>query len=318
MRHVLKKNKRDEFYTQLTDIEKEIKHYTKHFKGATVFCNCDDPTESHFFRFFANNFDHLGLKKLVTTHFDGEKSTYKLEITRGLDVNEDGKFNEADVVKTKLRQNGDFRSPESVELLKEADIVVTNPPFSLFREYITQLVEHQKKFLVLGNMNAVTYKEIFALVKEGKMWWGASLSGSNDVWFSVPDSYAKPKAQGHYKKENGISYHKLRQVVWYTNLDFSKRHEMLDLWKKYTEEEYPKYDNYDAINVNKVAEIPEDYDGIMGVPITFIDKYNPDQFEIIGMIAPGKNNPNYVGEPLIKGEYKYRRIAIQSKKGEKK
>lgn len=268
-----KNAKNDEFYTQLPDIEKEMKHYKIHFKDKIVFCNCDDPTWSAFWKYFHLNFAELGLKKLVSTHYDREESTYKMEYTGGND-------NDIEVgVKTPLERNGDFRNKECLDLLDECDIVVTNPPFSLFREYVAVLMEHQKKFLILGNMNALTYKEIFPLIRDNLLWYGASIH-SGDRKFYVPDNYPL-KASGCGVDENGRKFIRVKGVRWYTNLDYKARHEKLVLWKNYTPEEYPKYDNYDAINVNKYSEIPCDYDGVMGVPITFIDYYCPEQFEIV-------------------------------------
>lgn len=255
--HKAKDAKNDEFYTQLTDVAKELMHYKAHFKGKIVFCNCDDPTWSAFWKYFHLNFAELGLKKLISTHYDREEATYKMEYTGGND-------NDIEVgVKTPLEGNGDFRNQECLDLLDECDIVVTNPPFSLFREYVAVLMEHEKKFLIIGNKNAITYKEFFPLLKDDEVWIGCT----NVKEFLQPDGSIK----------------KFGNIGWFTNLDVAKRHEKLILWKKYTPEEYPKYDNYDAINVNKVSEIPCDYDGVIGVPITFLDKYNPDQFEIIGM-----------------------------------
>jgi len=273
-----KSNKNDEFYTQLTDIEKELGHYKEHFKNKIIFCNCDDPKESNFFRYFALNFKFLGIKKLISTHFEREKPSYKLEIVE--DINNDGKINLEDAIKTPLKQNGDFRSPECIELLKESDIVITNPPFSLFREYVAQLVEYDKKFLIIGNQNNFTYKEIFKLVKENKIWAGVDNGGTK--WFEVPDHY-DISTESRKKVENGKKYFSMGNIYWFTNLDMKKRHEDLILYKTYNENEYPTYDNYDAINVNKVADIPMDYKGLMGVPITFINKYNPKQFEIKGI-----------------------------------
>ena len=255
--HKAKDAKNDEFYTQLTDVAKELMHYKAHFKDKIVFCNCDDPTWSAFWKYFHLNFAELGLKKLISTHYDREEATYKMEYTGGDD-------NDIEVgVKTPLEGNGDFRNQECLDLLDECDIVVTNPPFSLFREYVAVLMEHEKKFLIIGNKNAITYKEFFPLLKNDEVWIGCT----NVKEFLQPDGSIK----------------KFGNIGWFTNLDVAKRHEKLILWKHYTSEEYPKYDNYDAINVNKVSEIPCDYDGVMGVPITFLDKYNPDQFEIIGM-----------------------------------
>lgn len=267
-----KRAKNDEFYTQLTDIEKELRHYRKHFKGKTVLCNCDDPTWSAFWKYFHLNFLALGLKKLISTHYDKNEPTYEMEYTGGDD-------NHIEVgVKTPLEGDGDFRSEECLALLDEADIVVTNPPFSLFREYVAVLMKHQKKFIIVGNMNAITYKEIFPLIKDGLVWLGVSRL----VSFVTPEGMTK-----------GV------QCRWFTNLDIKKRHEELILVKKYAghEDEYPKYDNYDAIEVSKVADIPFDYDGVMGVPVTFLDKYSPDQFEILGTSANGNVAEQYKTTP---------------------
>ena len=254
--HKAKEAKNDEFYTQLTDVSKELMHYKQHFKGKTVLCNCDDPTWSAFWKYFHLNFSVLGLKKLISTHYDKTEPTYKMEYTGGND-------NDIEVgVKTPLEGNGDFRNKECLDLLDECDIVCTNEPFSLFREYMAVLMEHNKKFLIIGNKNAITYKEFFPLLKENKVWLGCT----NVKEFLQPDGKIK----------------KFGNIGWFTNLDVAKRHEKLILWKHYTPEEYPKYDNYDAIEVSKVSDIPVDYDGVMGVPITFLDKFNPNQFEIIG------------------------------------
>ncbi|MFZ5975748.1 MAG: adenine-specific methyltransferase EcoRI family protein [Bacillota bacterium] len=307
-----KKNKADEFYTQLSDIEAEMRHYKEHFKDKVIFCNCDDPYESNFFKYFAMNFNFLGIKKLIATCYTGspvageqlslfdvesfkEKSTeakhpYKIEITEVGDENADGAVDLSDVeyllknrknALTLLHGDGDFRSPECTELLKEADIVVTNPPFSLFREYITQLIEYDKNFIIIGNVNAITYKEVFKLIKENRVWLGQSIR-SGDREFRVPDYYPL-QAAGFRIDENGVKYIRVKGVRWFTNLDFEERHENITLYKQYTPEEYPHYDNYDAIEVSKTAEIPYDYDGAMGVPITFLDKHNPEQFEILGI-----------------------------------
>lgn len=246
--HKTKDAKNDEFYTQLTDIEKEVIHYTDHFKNKVVYCNCDDPTWSAFWEYFHLNFAELGLKKLISTHYDKEKTTYKMEYTGGND-------NDIEAgIKTPLKGNGDFRSQECLDLLDECDIVVTNPPFSLFREYVTVLMEHEKKFLILGNMNALTYKEIFPLIKDNQLWYGVSIH-SGDRKFYVPDNYPL-KASGCGIDDNGRKFIRVKGVRWYTNLDYETRHEKLVLWKNYTSEEYPKYDNYLAWNVNKVSEIP--------------------------------------------------------------
>lgn len=248
-----KKMKNDEFYTQISDIEKELKYYKHHFKDKVVFCNCDDPTESHFYKYFKMNFEALGLKKLITTYYKSDKPTYKTECVGGYGIED---------IRTELLQNGDFRSNECIELLKEADIVVTNPPFSLFREYVALLEEYDKNYLIIGNKNAITYKDIFKLIKENKLWLG----------YGSCEEFRTPN--GLSKQVNGL-------CRWFTNLPIAKRNEELLLYKTYSPDLYPKYDNYNAINVDKVKDIPKDYDGIMGVPLTFLDKYNPEQFEII-------------------------------------
>lgn len=271
--HKAKDAKNDEFYTQLTDVAKELMHYKAHFKDKVVFCNCDDPTWSAFWKYFHLNFSELGLKKLISTHYDREKATYKMEYTGGDD-------NDIEVgVKTPLEGNGDFRNQECLDLLDECDIVATNPPFSLFRSYISALMEHKKKFLIIGNRNALTYKEIFPLIKNNELWIGNGFQNGN-AYFGIPKgSDTSIYAKGVYDNETGLV--KFRNCIWFTNMDLAKRHEKIILWKNYTPEEFPKYDNYDAINVDKVSEIPCDYDGVMGVPITFLDRYNPDQFEIV-------------------------------------
>ena len=327
--------KKDEFYTQLADIEAELRYYPQHFRNRTVFCNCDDPYESHFFKYFALNFNFLGLKKLIATCYDGSpfagnelplgwphesgraaKCAHKLEITEVSDVNGDGAVDLADVewliknrknTLTTLDGNGDFRSDECVELLKEADVVVTNPPFSLFREYVAQLVRYDKKFLIIGNVNSITYKEIFPLIKENRMWLGASIH-SGDREFAVPPDYPMVAA-GQRIDENGRHFIRVKGVRWFTNLDYPQRHERMTLYKRYTPEEYPKYDNYDAINVDKTADIPYDYDGVMGVPITFLDKYNPEQFEII-KFRKGNDDKDLA----VNGKCPYFRILIRQKK----
>jgi hypothetical protein len=285
-----KSEKNDEFYTELTDIEKELKHYKEHFKDKVVFCNCDDPRISNFFHYFSYKFESLELKKLITTCYKNQDrdlfSRHKSEKAIYLEYNGDKNGNRVpdaeEIGIIDLIGDGDFRNPESIELLKQADIVVTNPPFSLFREYVAQLMEHDKKFLIIGNQNNLTYKEIFKLVKENKIWTGVDNGGTK--WFKVPEHY-DIETETRIKVIDGQKYFSMGSVYWFTNLDNKKRHEDLILHKKYygNETEYPTYDNYDAINVNKVAEIPMDYKGLMGVPITFIDKYNPAQFEIIGI-----------------------------------
>lgn len=313
--HQANKAKKDEFYTQLTDIEKELKHYKHHFEDKIVFCNCDDPEWSNFWRYFEMNFEYLGLKKLVATHYEKNQPSYKLELTKS--INSEGIIN-LKSVKTPLIENGDFRSQECIEILKEADIVVTNPPFSLFREYVTQLVEYDKKFIIIGNQNAITYKEIFPLIKNNKLWLGVSIH-SGDREFRVPDDYPL-RASGFRVDDKGHKFIRVKGVRWFTNLDYKGRHEDLILYKTYTEDEYPKYDNYDAINVNKTKEIPVDYDGVMGVPITFLDKYSPDQFEILGIAAGSKDTVGIpflgkkIAHPLVKGKKMYARIFIQKKR----
>lgn len=333
-----KNAKKDEFYTQLSDIERELRHYNRYFRGKTVLCNCDDPYESNFFKYFALNFNFLGLKKLICTCYDGspvagselllhfdnseseaKKIAYKVEITEVRDLNGDGAEDLADVhyliqndknVLSLLKGNGDFRSPECVELLKEADIVVTNPPFSLFREYVAQLMEYEKKFLIIGNVNAVTYKEIFPLIKENKIWLGVSIhSGDRKFW--VPDYYAL-NAAGCGIDESGKKYIRVKGVRWFTNLDHNKRHEELDLVCRYLPEEYPKYDNYNGIEVSKTANIPCDYAGVMGVPITFLDKYNPGQFEII-KFRKGDDDKDL----CVNGKCPYFRILVRNKHPQK-
>lgn len=282
--HKAKKAKNDEFYTLYSDVAKELVHYQQHFKGKIVYCNCDNPEWSAFWRYFHINFDALGLKKLIATY----KGTpaYKMEYTGGTDI---------DVtvgLMTPLKGDGDFRSQDCLDILIESDIVVTNPPFSLFREYVAQLMEYGKKFIIIGSKNAITYKDFFPLLKDNKVWIG--YNNVND--FQQPD--------GSFKKFGNIG--------WFTNLDIKKRHEKLVLWKTYTPEEYPKYDNYDVINVNKVAEIPIDYDGVMGVPITFLDNYCEEQFEILG-IANSARWINYECYTLINNKKIYNRILIRKK-----
>ena len=284
-----KEAKKDEFYTQLEDINNEVRHYREHFRGKTVLCNCDDPRVSNFFTYFAYNFEFLGLKKLITTCYKNQdadlfstnKSEQAVYLVYEGDKNGDHIPTADEIGVHPLKGDGDFRSAECIKLLKEADIVVTNPPFSLFREYVAQLIEYDKKFLIIGNVNAVTYKEIFPLVKDNKIWLGASIhSGDRKFW--VPDDY-ELNAAGCGIDNNGKKFIRVKGVRWFTNLDYKERHDDIILYKKYSHDEYPKYENFDAINVNKTEEIPQDYDGVMGVPITFMDKYNPDQFKIIGL-----------------------------------
>jgi len=342
--HKAHKAKKDEFYTQLIDIEKELKHYKKQFEGKVVYCNCDDPFESNFFKYFATNFNALGLKRLIATSykpspiantqlglFGGVKNptttkgrpkatANKFIINEVHDLDGDGAFDLRDIaIQLKANKNnewapidgdGDFRSEESIELLKQADIVVTNPPFSLFRDYVAQLIEHNKKFLILGDQNAVTYKETFKLVQGNKLWLGYDNGGTK--WFQVPMDYDIP-TETRKKIVDGIQYFSMGRIMWFTNLDTEKRHQEMTLYKKYSPEEFSKYDNYDILNVDKVADIPMDYKGVMGVPITFVDKYSPEQFEILG-IANSARWINYECFTLINGRKIYNRILIKNKK----
>ena len=267
-----KKNKNDEFYTMFEDIEKEIFYYKDHFKDKVVYLNCDDPEESNFWKIFAQLFNEFELRGLISTHYDEEKPTYMLELTRediNLYLNEDGTFNHEALVRHPLEGNGDFRNAESIELLRRADIVVTNPPFSLFREYVAQLMEYEKKFLIIGNKNAVTYKEIFPLLKNNQMWLGITSA----------QEFMVPKEGGGVEVTTSV----VGLTRWFTNLTHRRRQQMLPLYAKQSEKNFPRYDNYDAINVDKVVDIPHDWNGVMGVPITFLDKFNPNQFEIIGL-----------------------------------
>lgn len=279
--------KEDEFYTQLSDIERELKHYKRHFKNKTVYLNCDDPRVSNFFHYFSYNFEKLGLKKLIATCYKSQDidlfSLNKSEqaICLVYEGDKDGNMvpDPEEIGIKQLKGDGDFRSTESIELLKEADIVVTNPPFSLFREYVAQLMQHEKKFLIVGNQNAISYKEIFALIKANRLWLGVN---NGDMSFKVPDYYeARPTR--FWVDDEGQKWRSLGNAGWFTNLDFAKRHEDLILYKTFDPAVYPRYDNYDAIEVSKVVDIPMDFDGVMGVPLTFLDKYNPDQFEILGL-----------------------------------
>lgn len=314
--------KKDEFYTQLSDIERELKHYRNHFKNKIVYCNCDDPRVSNFFHYFSYNFEKLGLKKLIATCYknqdmdlfsqnDSEQAIY-LEYVG--DKNGNNIPDPEEIGIKHLKGDGDFRSQESIELLKEADIVVTNPPFSLFREYVAQLIEYNKKFIIVGHQNAIAYKDIFKLIKEDKIWLGYGFKGGAAHFINV-----------HYKDYATASDHKegmirVSGVVWFTNLDISKRHEELILYKKYTPEEYPNYDYYDAININKTKEIPMDYKGLMGVPLTFLNKYSVDQFEIVD----GLNRYSIIDGPTeetrgkymsqVNGKPIYIRIIIRNKK----
>lgn len=300
--------KQDEFYTQLTDIEKEMRYYRKHFKGKTILCNCDDPFESNFFKYFVLNFNKLGLKKLIATCYSGSSiagtqlalhdvlggnadrsyKPYKAVVTKVYDTSGDGGVDMLDVAElfrthenelVELDGNGDFRSDECLSLLDEADIVVTNPPFSLFREYVSVLVTHGKHFIIIGSQNAITYQEIFSLFRQNRVWLGYN---SGDMSFTVPADY-EPRETRYWQDETGQKWRSMGNICWYTNLDIKKRHEELIPVKRYDPQLYPKYVNYDAIEVSSVACIPCDYAGEMGVPITFLDKYNPEQFELVGI-----------------------------------
>jgi len=314
-----KNEKNDEFYTILSDIERELRHYREHFKNKVVFCNCDDPRVSNFFHYFSYNFEKLGLKKLITTCYknqnmdlfsqhDSERAIY-LEYEG--DKNENNLPDPEEIGIKNLKGDGDFRSKECIELLKKANIVVTNPPFSLFRQYVGQLMEYDKKFLIVGSWNAITYKDIFKLIKENKVWIGIN-SNRNFSGFIVPKHYNLSGTEARID-ENGNRVVSTNNTCWFTNLDIAKRHEELILFKKFDKTEYPKYDNYEVINVDKTSDIPMDYNGVMGVPITFIDKYNPDQFEILGIA----NSARWIGYEcltLINGKRIYNRLIIKHKK----
>ncbi len=285
--HRAKRIKNDEFYTRLEDIEKELEHYKQHFAGKTVYCNCDDPDKSAFWRYFHVNFSSLKLNKLIATYYDRDNPVYRTEYYGGCDD---------DIlsgIKTQLNGNGAFQSEECVNILKEADIIVSNPPFSCFLNYVQILIENSKQFLIVGNMNAVKYKKIFPLIMTDKMWFG--VNGIHN--FLQPDGSVK----------------KFGNINWYTNLDISKRHEKINLYKHYNAKEYPKYESYDAIEVSKVSEIPCDYDGVMGVPISFVSRYSPDQFKIIGEFNHGSDSSYDLAKPILHGKELYPRIAIQRK-----
>ena len=310
-----KKAKNDEFYTQLSDIENELRHYREVFRGKTVLCNCDDPRVSNFTRYFLLNFQHLGLKRLISTCYknnepdlfsegEGEHACY-LDYSGEVEVR-----SVDDIAKLEfrpLRGDGDFRSEECIEFLKQAEIVCTNPPFSLFREYVAQLMEYGKQFIIVGPQNAITYKEVFPLIKDNKLWLGYGFNAGN-AFFGIPDDARTLYSENVYNPKTGLV--KFRNCHWFTNIDIPKRHEELILCKSYYKkpEQYPKYDNYDAINVDKVADIPYDYPGALGVPLTFIDKYNTEQFEIMGneeMLGISK------GRGYVNGKRMYSRIFIR-------
>jgi len=335
--------KKDEFYTKLSDIEKELVYYREYFRGKVVFCNCDDPYESNFFKYFALNFNALGLKKLIATCYDGspiaqqelplfaenetepKRKAYKVEISEVPDLDGNGATDLTDVqlllkssdhnVKAELKQNGSFDSPECIELLKQADIIVTNPPFSLFREYLSLLDKYEKQFIIIGNTNALSYKETFLMFQQDKVRTGYT-NFNVGMYFQVPDSWEK-----YHHIENGKKMARVSTSCWFTNMPVTKHNEDLILIKHYTPEEYPKYDNYDAINVNTYTDIPCDYEGIMGVPITFLDKYNPEQFEIIDinphfftMVEKGLPKPKQLTLHSVGKKDPYARILIRNKK----
>ena len=310
-----KRAKEDEFYTQRQDIDAEIRFYKKHFKNKVVYCNCDDPKVSEFFKYFYKQFDELGIKKLITTCYKSQDSNAytKNRFKKSIYIEYTG-------IKKgfklgNLEGDGDFRSDECVAMLKKADIVITNPPFSLFREYISQLIEHKKEFLIIGNMNALTYREIFALIKGNKLWLG---NNSGSMQFKVPDYYP-PRKSRFWIDENGQKWRSMGNTCWFTNMDIDKRHELLNPYKEYDKREHPHYDNYNAINVDKVKDIPKDWDGYMGVPITFLEKHNPDEFDVLGIMNTGEENegirlPNTEhGRPLVNGVEKYLRVIIKNR-----
>ncbi len=311
--------RKDEFYTQLTDIEKELSHYQNHFKNKVVYCNCDDPTVSNFFKYFSMKFEDLRLKKLITTCYKNQQRDLfsQHDTERAIALEYDG-FRDGertpkldDIGVWNLRGDGDFRSGECVDILKRADIVVTNPPFSLFREYVAQLVEFDKKFLILGDQNAISYKEVFNFFEQRKIWLGVDNGGTK--WFEVNESY-DIRTQSRKKIENGKKFFSMGRICWYTNLDHFKRHEELILYKKYTPEAYPKYENYDAIEVAQFADIPVDYEGNMGVPITFLDRHNPDQFDLIGIDR--MLTKTLIGKQsrfILNGKEKFARVVIRHK-----
>ena len=316
--HTAKATKNDEFYTQLEDIENELKYYKDYFKGKVVYCNCDgflNEEKSNFFVYFSLNYEFLGLKGLICTKYNPNGKGRKYEYYG--DLNGNNYPDEEEIFTSDLEGDGDFRSEECIELLKKCDIVCTNPPFSLFRQYVAQLFEYKKDFLIIGNVNAISYKEVFPLIKENKMWLGVS-SFNKGMYFGVPDDYTYADTYKFDRERNGKKVMRVSSICWFTNLDHKKRHEELVLYKKYNEEEYPKYDNYDAIEVSKVTDIPMDYEGIMGVPITFLDKYCPEQFEIVdlnphffSMIAKGLPKPKQLSLQNVNCKDPYARLLIK-------
>ncbi|NCB92443.1 MAG: modification methylase [Clostridia bacterium] len=348
--HTSRNDKADEFYTQLSLIENELKHYKHFFRGKVVLCNCDDPYESNFFKYFAMNFNSLGLKKLITTCYatspivytqlsffggeevvaieDSNRKPYKVEISEVTDENKDGRVDLADVeyllknkknAMTLLEKDGDFRSEECVELIDEADVVVTNPPFSLFREYMALLVKHEKHFIIVGNQNNVCYSDIFPLIRDNKVWLGYN---NGHFWFKVPDSYEEKKTDFKID-ENGQKWRRMGNICWFTNVDIEKRHEDMTLFRNYVPELYPQYDNYNAIEVSKTLDIPCDYYEVMGVPITYMQYYNPEQFEIVGQTHSSdlseqtemlRTDKKHKHRGRIDGKEKYARILIRRRK----
>lgn len=309
--HTAKATKNDEFYTQLEDIENELKYYKDYFKGKVVYCNCDgflNEEKSNFFVYFSLNYEFLGLKGLICTKYNPNGKGRKYEYYG--DLNGNNYPDEEEIFTSDLEGDGDFRSEECIEILKKCDIVCTNPPFSLFRQYVAQLFEYKKDFLIIGNVNAISYKEVFPLIKENKMWLGVS-SFNKGMYFGVPDDYTYADTYKFDRERNGKKVMRVSSICWFTNLDHKKRHEELVLYKKYDEEEYPKYDNYDAIEVSKVTDIPMDYYGVMGVPITFLDKYCPEQFEIVGQMMTTKVTEFNFGYPYINGKKKFARLLIK-------
>jgi len=323
-----KNNKDDEFYTTLETIDKELNHYWSQLSGCSILCNCDDPFESNFCKYFVEHFNDIGIKRLICTSFsaspvankqvcmfnDGESGAYLLDISKKNyrafrkawdSYDKDYILNNGYVVR--LKDNGSFLSDECVSLLKESDVVITNPPFSLFRDFISLLEEHKKKYLVIGNQNALMYKEIFPLVKNNVAWLGYN---NGDMAFRVPAS-TEPRKTRYWVDSDGQKWRSLGNAMWFTNLDVEKRHERIELTKTYNADDYPKFDNYDAIYISKVSEIPADFDGVMAVPLTILGKYNPEQFEIIGEANHGSDNPYDLFKPIINGKEIYKRILVR-------
>ena len=309
--HSAKSAKNDEFYTQLTDIEKEMMYYKDFFKGKVVLCNCNDMVHTNFAKYFSLNFEHLGLKKLICTAYKIDGVHGKVCIYEG-DKNGNLVPDIEEWEQHLLNGDGSFDSEECIEFLKECDVVVTNPPFSLFRSFVKTLFDYNKKFLIIGNMNAITYKEIFPYIKNNQMWLGVS-SFNKGMYFIVDDDFEYGNTYKFDRERNGVKVSRVASIVWFTNIDNKKRNTPLDLYKRYNEKEFPKYDNYNAIEVSKVCDIPMDYDGVMGVPITFLDKYCPTQFEIIGIAKDGSGHKWDLFKPSLEGKEKYARILIKKR-----